>query len=95
MAVQTVTALVAETIDGDTFKTSAGDYVRLAQVCTPEVGQPGWLIARDALATVIERSYLDLEIVGMSYGRYVCEIWRSSDKLWVNAHMRTLGYTCS
>jgi len=49
--------------DGDTFQTSAGDWIRLADVDTPERGDYGYYEATQVLSNLIynKRVYLDID----------------------------------
>ena len=92
--VTTVSAYVVEVIDGDTFKTQAGEYVRLANVCAPEKGQTGWVKARDLLAQLVLNRTVTVQVVAHDkYGRAVADVWVGYTH--VNAAMRRYGYTCS
>ena len=65
--------------DGDTFQTSAGDWIRLADVDTPERGDWGYSEATDVLSELIynKRVYLDVDDLSVTdpYGRYVCLVY--------------------
>ena len=65
--------------DGDTFQTSAGDWIRLADVDTPERGDWGYYEATDVLSDLIynKRVYLDVDDHSVTdpYGRYVCLVY--------------------
>ena len=65
--------------DGDTFETSAGDWIRLADVDTPERGDWGYSEATDVLSELIynKRVYLDVDDHSVTdpYGRYVCVVY--------------------
>jgi len=65
--------------DGDTFQTSDGDWIRLADVDTPERGYWGYSEATDALSELIynKRVYLDVDDHSGTdrYGRYVCLVY--------------------
>ena len=65
--------------DGDTFQTSAGDWIRLADVDTPERGDWGYSEATDVLSELIynKRVYLDVDDFSVTdpYGRYVCIVY--------------------
>jgi micrococcal nuclease len=73
------TAVVDWVIDGDTFDTTSGDRVRLADVDTPEYGEPGYYDARDFLITLVEGKlvYLDIDdVYGTDkYGRLICVVY--------------------
>ena len=65
--------------DGDTFQTSAGDWIRLADVDTPERGDWGYSEATNVLSELIynKRVYLDVDDLSVTdpYGRYVCVVY--------------------
>lgn len=79
--------------DGDTFRTAGNNWIRLADVCAPEAGQPGHTTAKRILEELILHKTIVYEQVGSSYGRIVAEVWR--DGLNVNTYMRQQGYDCS
>lgn len=74
-----LTAVVSEVIDGDTFHTSSGDKIRLADIDAPEVGQPGANEATNALISLVSGKtvYLDIDDVSRTdqYGRLVCVVY--------------------
>ena len=65
--------------DGDTFQTSAGDWIRLADVDCPESYEYGYSEATDVLSELIynKRVYLDVDDLSVTdpYGRYVCLVY--------------------
>jgi len=65
--------------DGDTFETSAGDWIRLADVDTPESWQSGYGQASDVLSQLIhnKKVYMDVDDISVTdpYGRYVCVVY--------------------
>ena len=78
--------------DGDTFRTSRKNWIRLANVCAPELSTAGGAKAKRILAELIFGKRIRYKKCGSSYGRLVADVWVGN--LWVNAHMRQLGYTC-
>lgn len=78
--------------DGDTFRTGGQNWIRLANVCTPEKGESEFLKAKSILERLILNKSIDYEQVGTSYGRIVAEVWVGG--ISVNAYMREQGYTC-
>ena len=77
---------------GDTFKTAREHWIRLANVCTPEKGQEGYLEAKKALADLILDKDIVYEPVGTSCNTIVAEVWAGVTH--VNQYMRNQGYTC-
>ena len=79
--------------DGDTFRTLDGVWIRLANVCAPEMGTYGWSAAKRLLESLILNKWIAYDKVGTSYGRTVAEVW--VDGVNVNSYMRRQGYICS
>ena len=79
--------------DGDTFRTTKQNWIRLADVCAPDKGEIGYDKAKNILENLILDKNIVYEQVGTSYDRIVAEVW--IDDLSVNAYMRQQGYTCS
>lgn len=73
------TAVVSRVIDGDTFDTTSGDRVRLADVDTPEKGESGYYDAKNFLIGLVydKTVYLDIDdIYGTDkYDRLVCVVY--------------------
>lgn len=88
-----VTATCEDVQDGDTFRTAQQNWIRLADVCAPELNEAGGTTAKNILANLILGKTITYEEVGTSYGRIVAEVW--VDNLHVNSYMRQQGYTCS
>ncbi len=86
-----VTVLVASITDGDTFRTSNGEYVRLANVNAPETGTSGAPRATLMLSLLVNGKHVQCETVAMDRGRFVCNVWYNGKS--VNETMRVLGYT--
>ena len=74
-----LTATVSIVVDGDTFHTTSGDKIRLADVDAPEVGDPGANEATNALISLVwgKTVYLDIDDISRtdSYGRLVCVVY--------------------
>ena len=87
-----VTAICEYVQDGDTFRTAKQNWIRLADVCTPDEGEPEFLEAKSILEKLILNKSITYEQVSTSYGRIVAEVW--VDGMSVNAYMREQGYTC-
>jgi len=91
-------SIVYRVIDGDTFDASIG-RVRLADVNTPEAGEPGYYDAKYALSSLVLNKvvYLDIDdkYVKDKYGRYVCVVYvryNSTHLLNVNLFLVINGY---
>lgn len=73
------TGTVTSVIDGDTFWVDYSYKVRLADVNTPEIGDPGADLATQHTSDLIqgETVYLDVDDVYETdwYGRYVCVVY--------------------
>jgi endonuclease YncB( thermonuclease family) len=71
-----VSVYVSDVVDGDTFHTSEGYTIRLADIDAPEIGQPGYLQATEYIELLIEDKTVTLDIDSLTgtdqYGRYVC-----------------------
>jgi endonuclease YncB( thermonuclease family) len=92
------TSIVYRVIDGDTFDASIG-RVRLADINTPEAGEPGYYDAKYALSSLVLNRvvYLDVDdkYVKDKYGRYVCVVYvrhNSTHLLNVNLFLVVNGY---
>lgn len=72
-------AKVYRVIDGDTFDAFPAGRVRLADVNTPERGQPGYAEATEALRRLVEGKtvYLDVDNTNVidPYNRIVCVVY--------------------
>jgi micrococcal nuclease len=88
-----VSATCIKITDGDTFELSNGDIIRLADVDTPERGQPGYQEATDYLRSLIydKTVYLEVDAEKDIYGRYVCVVYRKNG-LNVNWMLLSEGY---
>ncbi len=89
----TPTDKVSEVIDGDTFKTTDGETVRLLGINTPELTEPGADIAKSGLALLIlgkdvclKRDVTDRD----DYGRILRYVF--IDSLFINAELVIMGY---
>ena len=78
-------------IDGDTFETASRKHpVRLANVDTPEKGQPGYVEAKEALGRLIEGKVVVIDTKARDvYGRSVANV--TADGRSVNASMKRHG----
>lgn len=81
--------------DGDTFETSAGDWIRLADVDCPESYEYGYSEATDVLSELIynKRVYLDVDDISVTdpYGRYVCLVYADYNTThYVNVNLALL-----
>jgi micrococcal nuclease len=81
--------------DGDTFQTSAGDWIRLADVDTPEIGEEGFNRATEVLTQLIDGKivYLDVDDINrFDYGgigsRLVCLVYTD----WNSTHYINVNY---
>lgn len=79
--------------DGDTFRTTGQNWIRLANVCAPELDKVGGTRAKGILESLILGKAITYEQVGTSHNREVAEVWVNG--LSVNTYMRQQGYTCS
>lgn len=66
-------------IDGDTFDTTSGERIRLADIDAPESGEAGYSAAKNALIDLIygKTVYLDIDDIYETdpYGRLVCVVY--------------------
>jgi endonuclease YncB( thermonuclease family) len=82
---------VVNVLDGDTFLTSSGEYVRLSGVNTPERDAPGYSLAWLYLHNLIGQQTVTIfREATDKYGRTVASVWRGLTN--VNEYMRGLGY---
>ena len=69
---------VQKVIDGDTFKVrnkvNNSQYVRVAGLCCPEKGQPGYHSAKQKLARQIQGKIVTVKPKARSYGRIVSDV---------------------
>ncbi|MGB3478941.1 MAG: thermonuclease family protein [bacterium] len=74
---------VTRVIDGDTFKTNRRKKsVRLANVDTPEKGQPGYAGAKDKLKKLIGGKDVRVEPVAKDkYGRTVAKVYSGRESV--------------
>ena len=83
--------LVIEVYDGDSFATDAQE-VRLDGVDTPEEGQPGYTVAKNALTNLIWGKYVTVDDVTTDvYRRTVAQVTVSDGQggiIDVNATMK-------
>ena len=74
-----IIAKVSRVIDGDTFDTTSGDRIRLADIDAPERGEYGYGDAKQCLEDLIEGKtvYLDVDDIYRTdpYGRLVCVVY--------------------
>jgi micrococcal nuclease len=89
---------VAWVIDGDTFNTTLGEYIRLADVDTPERGHKNYSAATRFLLRLIGHGTVYLDVDSMfgtdKYGRLVCVVyvqWNSTHLLNVNLALLESG----
>lgn len=70
------TAIVTRVIDGDTFDLNSGERVRLADINTPEIGEPGYEEAKNFLTGRVQGKtvFLDIDDVSRTdeYDRLIC-----------------------
>lgn len=91
---------VTEVIDGDTFDTTIGEKIRLADIDAPDSYDnfTGYEKAREYLKSLIENklAYLDVDDYGSTtYGRIVCVVYfrvNTTHLLNVNKELLNLGY---
>lgn len=77
-------------VDGDTLDVSGLTRIRLADINTPESGEPGYQEAKDKLynLTYGRTVYVDIDDFGStSYGRIICVIYvYTSDMGYINVN---------
>lgn len=78
--------------DGDTFRTASNTWIRLANVCAPQLESIEGPKAKRLLEQLILGKAIVYEQVGSSYGRLVAEVWVNGTS--VNVYMRRQGYSC-
>jgi micrococcal nuclease len=76
--------------DGDTFRTTQKNWIRLARYDAPEKGEPGYDGAKQLLFSIILNEAIEYEPVSESYDRIVAEVWRGGKN--VNDLMINSGY---
>ena len=81
---------VKKVIDGDTFQTERGRFIRLAEVEAPELEERGGKKAKQELEKLIKGEAVTYEQVGTSFGRVVAKV--TIRRKSVNKTMRDKGY---
>ena len=76
--------------DGDTFRTTKKNWIRLARYDAPEKGEPGYNEATRFLSNLILKKEIVYEQVSISYDRIVAEVWQANTNL--NDIMINSGY---
>jgi len=73
------TSFVTEVVDGDTFHTSVGEKVRLADIDAPEIDEVGYSEATDYLASLVDAKtvYMDVDdkYTTDEFGRLICVVY--------------------
>ena len=81
------TTVVSWVIDGDTFNTTSGERIRLADINAPEQGESGYYEARDFLISSVydKQVYLDIDDISRTdpYGRLVCVVYVDYNSTYV------------
>jgi hypothetical protein len=76
-----LTTRVSRVVDGDTFDTTSGDTIRLADINAPEHGESSYSIAKDFLNELVygKNVYLDIDDVYQTdpFDRLVCVVYVS------------------
>jgi endonuclease YncB( thermonuclease family) len=95
-APQSITGTVKRVFDGDSMIVRAGGRdieVRLAEIDTPEKGQPYADTSRKALQGMVLRKKVRLQVLDEDqYGRTVARVYRLPDEAWINAEMVRRGH---
>lgn len=87
-------AVVERVIDGDTFETAAGTRIRLANVNTPETGEPGAQAATNFLRNLIGGRTVTVEPQGTDiFGRTLAIVWNTGASISVNQAIRNAGHS--
>lgn len=93
---QSITGSVKRVLDGDSLivRSDGRDIeVRLAEIDTPEKGQPYADSSRKALQGMLLGKRVRLEVIDIDrYERTVARVYRQTDDLWVNAEMVRRGH---
>ena len=76
--------------DGDTFRTTKKNWIRLARYDAPQQGEPGYDGAKQLLFSIILNKAIEYDPVSESYDRIVAEVWRDGKN--VNDLMINSGY---
>ena len=76
--------------DGDTFRTTGQNWIRLARYDAPEEGKPNYTNAKQLLSSLILNKAIEYEQVGTSYNRIVAEVWQGGKN--INDIMINSGY---
>lgn len=85
-------AYVTGVIDGDTFRTS-NRTIRLAGIDAPESNTPQGKKATAYLRQLIGRQRVIIKTVATdTYGRSVADVWRYTDRLYINREMVDSGH---
>ena len=85
---------VIKVVDGDTIHILIDNKnikIRLAEIDTPEKGQPYWRVSRKALEDMVAGKYVTIIKVTIDrYGRVIGQVY--VDKAWVNENLVKDGY---
>ncbi len=76
--------------DGDTFRTTKENWIRLARYDAPEKGKPGYDEATRLLCSLILNKEIIYEQVSTSYDRIVADVWQAGKN--INDFMINSGY---
>jgi len=84
------TAICEYVQDGDSFRTTKQNWIRLARYDAPEEGKPNYAKAKQLLSSLILDKEIVYKQVGTSYNRIVAEVWQGSKN--INDTMIQSGY---
>ena len=91
---QTYAGKVIKVIDGDTIDILYDGKplrIRLAEIDTPERGQPYWKKSRDALADYVAGKVVTVEKVDIDrWDRVIGQVYL--DSLWINGELVRIGF---
>ena len=96
VAVSEIVGTVKRVLDGDSLVLRADGReveVRLAEIDTPEKGQPYADSSRKALQGMVLGRRVRLEVIDIDrYGRTVARVYRLPDGTWINGEMVARGH---
>ena len=76
--------------DGDTFRTTKKNWIRLSRYDAPEKGEPDYDEAKQLLSSLILDMAIVYDPISESYGGIVAEVWQNHRN--VNDIMINSGY---
>ena len=94
-----ISVTIDTVVDGDSFNTTGGYRIRLADINAPEIDEPNYFESKEYLGMLIENKIAILDVDSLTgfdqYGRYVCLVYvqyNSTHSLNVNQALVDGGF---